>query len=168
MVYVIGFITVLLAFLNVGQAAPTLNPTPFKVWKQERVQESHQRVLLLRNLINLRKRQIQSDNKNKTEAGLTGSANVQKLEMQLFQEQQGLELSKKLSISDYFIMYLTTLPADKDTFRHVAKQLNTDDMAELMLMYSQYLNSGTATGGESPTANEKLTKVDAKSQSTNK
>lgn len=110
-------------------------------WKRQQIDESQNRVEALSKLIHLKKRQIQSDSQVRTEAGFSTDITINRLDTQLFQEQETLDLNKKLSISDYIIMYLTTLPTDKNTYLKVAKQMNAEDMVEILIKYNQQLNS---------------------------
>ncbi|NUN06426.1 MAG: hypothetical protein HUU57_11765 [Bdellovibrio sp.] len=61
---------------------------------------------------------------------------VEKLERQLHEEQYALELAKDLSVTDYFVGYLTKIQDKKSAFNEVAGKLSPDEVAELMTAYA--------------------------------
>jgi len=129
----------------------------FKDWKQERIQESVLKVSEIKARIEQKKRNIQSANQSvKTEAG------VDRLSGFLNQEQQNLEMNKQLGVSDYFLMYLTGLPQNKDVYTKAASQMTSSEMGELMLLYAQQL-SPESISSEDPNLAQ-----DAKGQKTGK
>ena len=70
------------------------------------------------------------------EASVAQDRFVEKLERQLREEQYGLELAKDLSVTDYFVGYLTKIQDKKSAFNEVAGKLSAEEVAELMTAYA--------------------------------
>ncbi|HEY1079089.1 MAG TPA: hypothetical protein VGE46_03295, partial [Bdellovibrio sp.] len=51
-------------------------------------------------------------------------------------EQYALELAKDLSVTDYFVGYLTKIQDKKSAFNEVAGKLSAEEVAELMTAYA--------------------------------
>lgn len=111
----------------------------FREWKSEKIQLAMNQAVSLRNVI-LRTKS----------AG--PSKNLQALERQLVQLNWNLEVSKDLSVTDYFVLYLSQQP-QKDRFKMAAGKLTTAEIADLMQAYAQSLtlNPNPATETVSPT-----------------
>ena len=62
--------------------------------------------------------------------------NTANLENQLQQDQSILEMAKDLSVTDYFVGYLTKIQDKKAAFNEVAGKLTSDEVAELMTAYA--------------------------------
>ncbi len=111
----------------------------FREWKSEKIQLAVQQSLQMRNLIL----------KTKTSGP---SKNAEALERQMTQLNWNLEVSKDLSVTDYFVLYLSQQP-QKDRFKLAAGKLTTAEIADLMQAYAQSLtsNPNPATETAAPT-----------------
>lgn len=118
----IGFILMISFTLKAAEAPPILS---FKEWKAEKINTAVQQTVNMRNLI------------LKTKAsGL--SKNLPPLEKQLTQLNWNLDVAQDLSITDYFVLYLSQ-QAQKDRFKIAASKLSTAEIADLMQEYAQSL-----------------------------
>lgn len=120
------FVTVLLSQSPVW-ALDSSAVKGFREWKSEKIQLAMQQALNIRNMI-LR---TKSNGPSK---------NLEALERQLTQLNWNLEVSKELSVTDYFVLYLSQQP-QKDRFKMAAGKLTTAEIADLMQAYAQSLNS---------------------------
>lgn len=116
----------------------------YREWKMERVQAVQGKITSLKTQIEFKKnpRQIATGvdpnlaNNLKLEAGTSPDISVEKLERQLRMEQYDLEVAKDLSVTDYFVGYLTKVQDKKSAFNEVAGKLTPDEVAELMAAYA--------------------------------
>ena len=124
--------------------APTITaPRPttyksFREWKNQRIQDTQSRILVIRTQIDSRKIARGTDpnlamGRKAIEAGEPGA---DRLERQLRQEQYDLETAKDLSVTDYFVGYLTKVQDKKSAIQDVASKLTPDEVAELMMAYA--------------------------------
>lgn len=100
----------------------------FREWKSEKIQLAMQQAVNMRNLI------------LRTKSTSGASKNTEALEKQLIQLNWNLEVSKDLSVTDYFVLYLSQQP-QKDRFKTAAEKLTTAEIADLMQTYAQSLTS---------------------------
>ncbi len=116
----------------------------YREWKMERVQTAQGKITSLKMQIESKKnpRQIATGvdpnlaNNSTLEAGTSADISVEKLERQLRMEQYDLEVAKDLSVTDYFVGYLTKVQDKKSAFNEVAGKLTPDEVAELMTAYA--------------------------------
>lgn len=137
---------------NVG--APEVSKTrSYREWKSEKVQEALGKVTMTRTKIQLAKSKDPNLGRRKAALEATSGANSENLEVQLQQDQSTLEMAKDLSVTDYFVGYLTKLQDKKAAFNEVAGKLTADEVAELM---SAYANSvfGSHSSEIPPSAND--------------
>lgn len=130
---------ILLAFSLNSHGATSNEPVKtksFREWKSEKVQEALSRVTITRTQIQLAK--TKDPNLARRKAGLEASSGVdtESLESQLQQDQSILEMAKDLSVTDYFVGYLTKLQDKKAAFNEVAGKLTAEEVAELMNAYA--------------------------------
>ena len=129
---------------NVQMTAPTITAgkaTPYKSfreWKNQRVQDAQSKILVIRTQIDSRKAARGTDpnlamGRKSIEAGEPG---VTLLERQLRQEQYDLDIAKDLSVTDYFVGYLTKVADKKSAIQDVASKLSPEEVAELMMAYA--------------------------------
>jgi hypothetical protein len=81
----------------------------------------------------------------------SSGANTENLEEQLEQDQATLEMAKDLSVTDYFVGYLTKLQDKKAAFNEVAGKLTAEEVAELMAAYANSV-FGTHSSDLAPSA----------------
>lgn len=116
----------------------------YREWKTERVQLAQGKVLSLKAEIDSKKgvrvAALGVDpnlvQKTKTEAIASQDLYLDKLERQLRVEQYDLEVAKDLSVTDYFVGYLTKVQNKKSAFNEVAGKLTAEEVAELMNAYA--------------------------------
>lgn len=97
----------------------------YREWKKMKIQESEKKVKEIKN-------KIESDpnlkSSNKTEAGLNRD---------LENEILNLSITNDLTISDYFVGYLSKQPSLNSAIREVSVKLSSDEVAELMTAYAE-------------------------------
>ncbi len=109
------------------QASANSKIHSFKEWKGEKIQNAIVQTMQVR--AQLLKAKANSSLLQKTS-----------LEKQLEQTMWHLDIAKELSVTDYFVMYLSPLTAP-DRFQIAAQKLSTAEIAELMRAYAAELNS---------------------------
>jgi hypothetical protein len=123
----------------------------YREWKSEKVQEAISRVIVTKTQIQVAKNK--DPNLARRKGGLEAKPGIDLggLEEQLRQDQSTLDMAKDLSVTDYFVGYLTKLQDKKAAFNEVAGKLTAEEVAELM---SAYANSvfGTHTPELPPSA----------------
>jgi hypothetical protein len=126
-----GILAVLLA---IGIALPAFAETniqSYKEWKNEKIQMAVSQAMQARaHLL-----------KAKAENNLSQRPNLEKtLEQRLWH----LDIAKELSITDYFVLYLT--PQNQpDRFKLAAQKLSVSEIAELMKAYAAELEDSEST-----------------------
>jgi len=119
-------ISLVICFMSFqAQANPKIHS--FKEWKGEKIQTAIVQTMQVR--AQLLKAKANSNLLQKTS-----------LEKQLEQTMWHLDMAKELSVTDYFVMYLSPLTAP-DRFQIAAQKLSTAEIAELMKAYAAELNS---------------------------
>lgn len=115
----------------------------FKEWKDSRVQTSAKKVNKLRLQVGgkraVRRLTTQDPNlqmKSKLEAASTADGNAENLESELKNEIYNLEMAHDLSVTDYFVGYLTKVPNRQAAFNEVAAKLSPEEISELMGAYA--------------------------------
>ncbi|WP_347357861.1 hypothetical protein [Bdellovibrio sp.] len=116
----------------------------YREWKTERVQAAQTKVTTLKAQIDLKKsgRSLANgtDPNMAHKAGLEAVSmqdmSVEKLERELREEIYDLEVAKDLSVTDYFVGYLTKVQDKKTAFNEVAGKLSAEEVAELMTAYA--------------------------------
>lgn len=123
-------------------AAPSVKS--YREWKTERVVLAEGKITSLKSQITTKKMaRVAAPGvdpnlalKSGPEASLAQDKFVEKLERQLREEQYALELAKDLSVTDYFVGYLTKIQDKKSAFNEVAGKLSAEEVAELMTAYA--------------------------------
>lgn len=106
----------------------------FKEWKSEKINLALQQTLAMRNTILKSK-------------ALGTTKNTSALEKQLSQLNWNLEVAQDLSVTDYFVLYLSLQP-QKDRFKMAASKLTTLEVADLMQAYAQSLSNAPSASIE--------------------
>lgn len=128
-----------------GQAASVGSPTAgaetakvksFKEWKSEKVQDALSRVTSTKTKIQVAKSKDPNLFRRRASVEATVNLNNDELENQLQQDQAVLEMAKDLSVTDYFVGYLTKIQDKKGAFNEVAGKLTSEEVAELMNAYA--------------------------------
>src|SRR4051812_36585479 len=119
---------ILLLFTLISmQVLAASSPAPvairgFQEWKSDKVQAAFHQMLTVKS-------QIQRANSDNNRRALTG------LYKQLDQIKWNIEASKDLSVTDYFVIYLSQ-QANPDKFQQAAAKMSTSEVAQLMEAYS--------------------------------
>ncbi|WP_413289582.1 hypothetical protein [Bdellovibrio sp. HCB337] len=141
-------------------ASATTSPThesvktkSFREWKSEKVQDALTRVTVTKTKIQIAK--SKDPNVARRKAGIEASSgtNSESLETQLQQDQSILEMAKDLSVTDYFVGYLTKVQDKKAAFNEVAGKLTAEEVAELMAAYANSV-FGSHTSEMPPSAQD--------------
>lgn len=116
----------------------------YREWKTERIQLAQSKVLTLKSQIDV-KRGVRvlatgMDPNLSHKAGLEAvpshDISIDKLERELREELYDLEVAKDLSVTDYFVGYLTKVQDKRSAFNEVAGKLSPEEVAELMNAYA--------------------------------
>lgn len=132
----------------------------FKEWKDTHLQTSTKKVNRLRAQINLAKtpKRIHSSQdpnlKLRTggEAASTADATVERLSSELNNELENLEMAHDLTVTDYFVGYLTKVPNRQTAFDEVAAKLTPQEVSELMGAYANSIVGKTLNSDIAPPA----------------
>jgi len=108
----------------------------YREWKSEKVQEALGRVTVTKTQIQVAK--SKDPNLARRKGGLEAkfAVEITPLEDQLKEDQSTLEMAKDLSVTDYFVGYLTKMQNKKAAFNEVAGKLTAEEVAELMSAYA--------------------------------
>ncbi|MFP5518351.1 MAG: hypothetical protein ACLGGX_00480 [Bdellovibrionia bacterium] len=106
----------------------------YREWKTEKVAEIQNRIqnLSLQKDLIKRSKVLAS----KTEAGLTIETQVENIDRQLRQESMKMSLAQDLSVSDYFVGYLTKVDNKGAAIKEISGRLSAEEVAELMNAYA--------------------------------
>lgn len=116
----------------------------YREWKTERVQLAQNKVMTLKSQIDMKKHPRLAAggmdpnlaHKSGLEAVPAHDISLEKMERELREEQYDLEVAKDLSVTDYFVGYLTKVQDKKTAFNEVAGKLSPEEVAELMTAYA--------------------------------
>lgn len=108
----------------------------YREWKSEKVQNAIGRVTVTKTQIQVAK--SKDPNLFHRKGGLEAKfpVDITPLEDQLNADQSNLEMAKDLSVTDYFVGYLTKMQDKKAAFNEVAGKLTAEEVAELMSAYA--------------------------------
>jgi len=126
----------LLAFvwLTALSAQANTGVKSYREWKTEKVSQASVRVNTVK--ARLDPNLALNRTKGQVEGTLTKDLATDKLERMLRAEQYDLDLAKDLSVTDYFVGYLTKVQDKKAAFQEVAGKLSPEEVAELMTAYA--------------------------------
>lgn len=139
------FLPLIAFWLSVGfSVAGGAQVKSYREWKTEKVQMAQSKVTTLKTQVEARKSQRTTAagvdpnlaKKSSTEAALPQNISTEKLEKQLRMEQYALEVAQDLSVTDYFVGYITKIKDKKAAFNEVAGKLTPEEVAELMTAYA--------------------------------
>lgn len=110
----------------------------YREWKSQMVFEAESRVKATSNLLLVRVNQKNKTNKDPNLKYQPDSASGlnQKLQALLEQEQFQLAMAKDLTITDYFVGYLSKQKNPARIIKEVSTRLSSDEVAELMSAYA--------------------------------
>lgn len=144
--YVLSFRTLMMALLVLLNLAPSVsyslssalpqsqNVAPgvqsYHEWKKTKIHDAQNKI---KNL----KEKIETDPNLKYKSMSTEAGLVADLNRDLEQEILNLSLTQDLSISDYFVGYLTKQSSLESAIKDVSVRLNPEEVAELMLAYAE-------------------------------
>ena len=135
----------------------------YREWKHELVVDAQSKVAQVKAKIDAKKssRTINPGSDPNLVRPMTLEATVreipiEKLEKEMREEQYDLDVANDLSVTDYFVGYLTKVPNKKAAFKEVAGKLSPDEVAELMTAYANSVFGAHAA--DLPTSASNLTK----------
>lgn len=106
----------------------------YREWKTEKVTQASLRVNSVKAQLD---KKTDPNLAMRTKTQLEGkNPATEKLERTLRVEQYDLELARDLSVTDYFVGYLTKVQDKKAAFQEVAGKLSPEEVAELMTAYA--------------------------------
>ncbi len=108
----------------------------YREWKSQKVQEAIGRVVVTKTQIQVAKTKDPNLAFSKGNLEAKSGVDFEALAEQLQQDQTNLEMAKDLSVTDYFVGYLTKLQDKKAAFNEVAGKLTAAEVAELMSAYA--------------------------------
>lgn len=127
----------------------------FREWKTFMTSNAQDRIKTTQTLISQKQRQsasaLQDPNlsaKGSTESGLT--LNLAELQQQAEKDQYQLSVAKELTISDYFVGYLTKQKDLSAAIKEVSGRLTPDEVSELMYAYANNFFSSKPSSSISP------------------
>jgi hypothetical protein len=123
------------------QPTQSLETKSYREWKMMRIQESESRVKILKD--NFLKTKTAASAQTSTEAGL--NSDLRQMAVMLDKEELQLSLTKDLTISDYFVGYLTKQKSLPMAIKEVSGRLSSDEVAELMTAYANNFFSSRQT-----------------------
>lgn len=102
----------------------------YREWKSSMISEAEARVKTLKENVN----KSRASASQLTEAGL--NQNLQNMQNMLDKEQFQYSLAQDLTITDYFVGYLTKQKSVSLTIKEVSGRLSAEEVAELMTAYA--------------------------------
>lgn len=116
----------------------------YREWKNDKVRQAQTKIAALKVQIELKKtgRSLAQNTdpnlakKPTLEAVSSQDMSVEKLERQLQEQQYSFEVANDLSVTDYFVGYLTKVSDKRSAFNEVATKLSAEEVAELMNAYA--------------------------------
>lgn len=142
--------------LKFRTANAEVNTKSYREWKGEKLQAIQNRISNIQARIEITKqgRTIQGDPNlampKGTEANYLSETSASVLEKQLQQEQYAMELAQDLSVTDYFVGYLSKVTNQQKAVYEVASRLSVDEVAELMFAYSKMFSSQASEASTKP------------------
>ncbi len=127
-----------------GQASEKASLKSYRQWKNDKIQEAMAKVTFSKSLIEVRK--IAQTSKSKMEAVTMKDLNTTQIESQIKADLMALEMAKDLTVSDYFAGYLSKLPHRSDAVKEIAQKMTSEEVAELMMAYSNSLFGSSPAG----------------------
>ena len=129
----------------------------FREWKAAMIAASVEKVNQSQQALNLKQRlsasatDPNSYSKSKPEAGL--NSQLEELQHQAEKDQYQLSVTKDLTISDYFVGYLTVQKDLAATINEVSSRLSPEEIAELMHAYANnFFSSKPSSQSSAPKA----------------
>lgn len=130
------FFTISLLVGSWAFSQPTIKT--FREWKNDKVQEALGRLKASKSFSSPRA------SRPKTEAGLSKEIDLEQYESQLRSDLLVLEMARDLTVTDYFVGYVNKYYNKPQSFKAIATRMNHDEVAELMMAYSNSIFSSTA------------------------
>jgi hypothetical protein len=119
-------------------AARTNQYKSFHEWKNSMISSAEARAKVSQDAVSSKRGSASTDpnliNKTNSEAGI--STRLEELHNQAEKDSYQVSMAKDLTISDYFVGYLTKQKDLTGAINEVAGRLSTDEVAELMSAYS--------------------------------
>jgi hypothetical protein len=120
------FVFFMQVFTGIAKASQGSSIQGFKEWKSAKINSVIQQTQITKSVLL----------KTRT---LGPAKNIPVLEKQLSQLNWNLEVARDLSVTDYFVLYLSQQP-QADRFKLAASKLTTGEVADLMQAYAQSLS----------------------------
>ena len=134
------------ATVSMANINNALKVKSYREWKSEKISVAQVKITSIKAQIDARKQTrsiAQGTDPNLVRTARTGveavagrDLSIERLERQLQEEQYDLEVAKDLSVTDYFVGYLTKIQDKKSAFKEVAGKLSPEEVAELMTAYA--------------------------------
>lgn len=126
-----------------------MNIKNYKEWKTAMIIDSENRIKNLKESLNKNRQTANINSADiaiaNSEGGLSKDLNqkinqsVNHLQILVEKEEQQLSVAKELSISDYFVGYLTKQKSLSNAIKDVSGRLSADEVAELMQAYAELI-----------------------------
>lgn len=147
------FLVFTLAGLQAGaQSSKDQSLKSFREWKAEQISEVQGRLTELSKKKSAQRSLPPRAVAKATEAGLGFETNPAALDRQISQELAKMALVEDLSVSDYFVGYLTKVDNRKEAFKEIAGRLSAEEIAELMNAYANSVFGTQGQGQAAPSA----------------
>ncbi len=127
----------------------------FREWKNGMIYMAEAQAKQSKNAVAMKQRIAASttdpnlSQKQNLESGL--SMQLEELQKQAEKDQYQLSITKELTISDYFVGYLTKQNDMKAAINEVSGRLSAEEIAELMAAYANNFFSSRPSSGMAPT-----------------
>lgn len=131
---VFGFSTLLLVAVS-AMAEPSV--LSYKEWKNSKIQTIESRIRQLEGQSQPTHRSADPNLKPQSSSPVEAQLSAD-LSSQIESEMTNLNLVQDLTITDYFVGYLTKQSAPEQAIKEVAAKLSTEEVAELMAAYAQH------------------------------
>lgn len=115
----------------------------YREWKTDKIQEAILKVATTKTQIEVRR--LSQSIHSKTEAVATADMSTTQMENQLKADLTALEVAKDLTVTDYFVGYMSKIPDKVESIKEIAAKMKSDEVAELMLAYASSIFGSTAT-----------------------
>jgi len=117
----------------------------YRQWKNERIREAMTRVSFTRYRLDHHQTlkapasalSKESEVKSQTEAIASADISLVQLEKQMGLDLMSLEMAKDLTVTDYFVGYVSRRTHKADSMKEIAGKMSKDEVAELMQAYAE-------------------------------
>ncbi len=127
--------------LSIAYTSRTDNFKSYKEWKIEKILVIEKRLLAYNKKLSAMKPRFNLQDPNIVfhKGSEAQSSEIKKLEKQISEETRDLEITRDLTVSDYFVGYLSRIDNKKDAMKKLAARLKPDEVAEFMNAYADFI-----------------------------